>query len=557
MKLRPYQAKLKTDIYTEWDRGVDNVLAVSPTGSGKTVLFSEIIKEHTGASCAIAHRQELVSQISLALARDGVRHKIIGPKKVVRLCVNLHMLELGQNYYDSSSSVAVAGVDTLVRRYDELKRWLNSVTLWIQDEAHHVLEKNKWGVAASMFPNAKGLGVTATPTRADGKGLGSHADGLMDVMIEGPTMRELIDQGYLTDYRIYAPPSDLDLSNVTTSKDGDYNKVKLKKAVRKSHVIGDVVDHYIRIAKGKLGITFATDVETATDIAAQFNAQGIPAAVVSAKTPDADRIAILRKFKNRELLQLVNVDLFGEGFDLPAIEVVSMARPTQSYALFVQQFGRALRLLDGKLIAIIIDHVGNVLRHGLPDAPRTWSLDARDKRGKGTPDDVIPVRACLNPKCLAIYERIHNKCPFCGYKPVPAPRSGPDQVDGDLTEITPEILAIMRGEVDKIDRDKEEVRTELQNKHAPTIGVLAGVKRHVESQEMQEALRASIAWWAGYHRDQDQDDSEIYRRFFHLFGIDIMTAQSLKTKEALQLANKINNKLGALHNGINRIKRVG
>jgi len=209
------------------------------------------------------------------------------------------------------------------------------VTLCVIDEGHHVLKDNKWGTAFQIFPNAKGLLVTATPDRADGKGLGRHADGLVDAMIEGPTMRDLINQGYLTDYRVFAPPSDLDLSQVTTSADGDYNKAKLKAAVRKSHVIGDVVTHYLRIAPNKLGITFATDVETATDIAAQFNAQGVPAAVVSAKTSDADRVAILRRFKNRELLQLVNVDLFGEGFDLPAIEVVSMARPTQSYGFYV------------------------------------------------------------------------------------------------------------------------------------------------------------------------------------------------------------------------------
>jgi DNA repair protein RadD len=231
-----------------------------------------------------------------------------------------------------------------------------------------------------MFPNARGLGVTATPVRADGKGLGAHHDGVMHHIIEGAGMRDLIQQGFLTDYRIFAPPSDLDLTGVTRAADGDYNKKQLKQRVRRSQIIGDVVAHYLRIAPGKLGLTFATDVETATEIANRYRAAGVPSEVVSAKTPTGQRIEILKRFKRREVMQLVNVDLFGEGFDLPALEVVSMARPTESYGLYCQQFGRVLRPLPGKTVGIIIDHVGNVVRHGLPDKPRRWSLDRREKR---------------------------------------------------------------------------------------------------------------------------------------------------------------------------------
>lgn len=543
--LRPYQADAKNAIYLAWSQGFANVLAVLPTGAGKTVLFSDIIREHNAPVCAIAHRQELVSQISLALARDGVRHRIIGPKSVVKLCVNIHMAEVGASFYDPGSAVAVAGVDTLVRRGPELAHWLNSVTLWVQDEAHHVLKANKWGTAAEMFPNAKGLGVTATPLRADGKGLGRHADGLFDSMYVGPSMRDLINMGYLTEYRVFAPPNDIDLSAVATSAStGDYSKVQLTKAVRKSHVVGDVVAHYLRIAPGKLGITFATDVETATDMAAAYNAASVPAAVVSAKTPDAERIALLRKFKNRQLLQLVNVDLFGEGFDLPAIEVVSMARPTQSYALYVQQFGRALRLLDGKIEALIIDHVGNVVRHGLPDARQEWTLDGKDKQRNGGPSDAIPVKAC--PACTAVYERINAACPFCGHKAAPAARSGPDQVDGSLVELVPSVLALMRGEIERVDMDPEVYRAELAAKHTPKVGQLAHVKRHVERQEAQKALRASIAWWAGYQRALGRSDDESYRRFYFAFGVDVLSAQALGTKDALSLAEKVNSKLASI-----------
>jgi len=556
--LRPYQAQAKAEIYDAWGVGHRNVLAVLPTGAGKTVTFSDVIREHNGAACAIAHRQELVTQISLALARDGIRHKIIGPKKVVKLANAIHMEELGLSYVDQQARVAVAGVDTLIRAKD-LEHWRQSVTLWVMDEAHHVLAENKWGQAAQMFPNAKGLGVTATPGRADKKGLGRHADGLFDYLIEGPTMRDLIDMGYLTDYRLFAPPSDLTMAGNKAGGSGDWSPQQLKTAAKKSHIIGDVVTHYLRIAPGKLGVTFATDVETATDIARQFNEAGVPAAVVSAKTPDRERVSILRQFKRRELLQLVNVDLFGEGFDLPAIEVVSMARPTESYGLYVQQFGRALRLMidaelmrawdglpvaqrlahiaaSGKPKAIIIDHVGNIERHGLPDAPRTWSLDRGDRRARGPATDAIPVRAC--PECTSVYERVFVACPYCNHTPVPAIRSGPEFVDGDLTELDLEALKALRGEVDRV---AGPVRYP-QGLSGPARARL--FKDHSARHAAQLELRDAVAWWAGHQRVAGRSDRESYRLFFHTFGTDVMTAQTLPAADAAALTVKINERIG-------------
>jgi len=542
MQLRPYQTNLRDAIYAEWQTGNRNVLAVAPTGSGKTVLFSHVIRHNAGAVCAIAHRQELVSQISLALARDAVPHRIIGPKNVVKLCINIHLTEVRRSFYDPAAACAVAGVDTLTRRKESLASWAKTVTLWVQDEAHHLVTGNKWDSAVSMFPNARGLGVTATPVRADGKGLGSHTGGVFDAMAAGPDMRGLITGGYLTDYRIFAPPSDLDLSGVKISTaTADYSRVGLKSAVRKSCIVGDVVKHYQRITPGRLGVTFATDVETATDIADQFNAAGVPAGMVCAKTPDAERVAILRRFRRRELLQLVNVDIFGEGFDLPAIEVVSMARPTQSYNLYVQQFGRALRPMPGKSHAVIIDHVGNVVRHGLPDSPKEWALERRARKARQD-DGGIPIRAC--PECTAVYERFHVSCPFCGYKPEPVARSSPEFVDGDLCELDAETLARLRGDVAAVDQDTEAYRSQLIARNVPYVGQLAHVKRHAGRQVAQGVLRSAIAWWAGHQRAAGHPDSESYRRFYHMFGVDVLSAQALNTAAAESLAERINLGLG-------------
>ena len=529
---RDYQAKLEQDIYAAWAGGARTVLAVLPTGGGKTFVFSRVAAAATTAVCSIAHRAELVGQMSIALAREGVRHRVVGPDKLHRACSSLHMGEFGRSYIDPGARIAVASVDSLVN-LSPADPWVQQVGLWIQDEAHHVLADNKWGKACALFPNAYGLGVTATPTRADGKGLGRHADGLMDAMVVGPSMRELITRGYLTEYRIFAPPSDLDLSAVPTGAGGDYSPKPLRAAVHRSRIVGDVVKHYLRIAPGKLGITFAVDIEGAAEIAAAYKAAGVAAEVVSSKTEDALRAQIMRRFRAREVLQLVNVDLFGEGFDLPAIEVVTMARPTQSYGLYCQQFGRACRIMDGKTHAFIIDHVGNVMRHGLPDAPREWSLDRRERRSRSGPSDMIPVRTCLNEVCMGVYERVLASCPYCGRAPVPAGRSAPEQVDGDLCELDPAALALLRGEVARVDGDPR-----YPAGAAPEV--MGGIRnRHLERQAAQRALRADIALYGGWQQSLGRTDAEGHRRFYFAFGTDVLTAQSLGAREAEELRTRV------------------
>lgn len=536
MKLRHYQIDLIQKIYEHWNQNKINVMIQLPTGAGKTVILSKIVQEHIGHSITIAHRNELVSQLSLTLARFGIRHNIIGQRGVIREIIAIHLFELKKSYYDPNAICIVAGIDSLLRLSPDTS-WFFRITLIIQDEAHHVLKNNKWGRAAALFPNAKGLYPTATPIRADGYGLGRNAQGLADCLIEGPTMRDLIKEGYLTDYRIFAPPNNtLDLSMVPIAPGGDYSLKGLRTAVHKAEITGDVVSHYLKIAKNKLGVTFTVDIKSAAEIALKFRTSGIPAEVISSETPILLRQQIMRKFKNRDIMQLVNVDILGEGIDVPSIEVVSMVRPTQSYCVFAQQFGRALRPCPGKEKAIIIDHVNNVVRHGLPDISRKWSLDQRERRSKNSPEDIIPLKTCIS--CLSVYTKFLKQCPHCGHYVTPTNRSAPNYVDGDLLELDPEVLSKLRDKAKKV-----YYPIQAPNYLASYIKH-AIFNRHDKRMQEQSQLRQSIATWAGYLHAEGCTDSEIYRRFYYTFGIDILTAQTLGTTQTVMLNSKIVDGIG-------------
>jgi len=526
MQARGYQTYLINGVYQAWNEGHIDVLAVLPTGSGKTFCFASIIHAMNVPTMAVAHRQELVMQMSIALGREGVVHNIIAPTKIIKMIVRAQMRELGRSYFNSQSHVHIAGVDTLIRRKEDFSH----IKLWVQDEAHHVVKGNKWHQARLMFPNAIGLGVTATPCRADGKGLGAHADGVFTKLVVGPNMRELINMGFLSDYRVFAPETNIDMTEVNITASGDYSRTKLSAAMHKSTITGDVVEHYQRLAPGKLGVTFAIDVEAAVEIAKAYNDAGVRAEVVSSKTNDVARTTIVEQFRQRKIMQLVNVDLFGEGFDLPAIEVVSFARRTLSYSLFVQQFGRSLRILEGKDKAIIIDHVGNVLNFGVPDLGREWTLDRRERRSAGKREMVDMVKAC--PKCTGVFERFRVECPYCGHVPEPAQRSKPEFVDGDLKELDVQALLGLQAARDAVDMTPAQYGEMLTARHVPLIGVRANVNRHIERQETQQELRESLAWWGAHQRSAGFSDSESYRRFYLKFGVDVMSAQALGAKEA-------------------------
>lgn len=470
---------------------------------------------------------------------------------------------------------------------------------------HHVQRGNKWGRAMELFPNAWGLGLTAAPIRGDGGGLGRHASGYFDYMVEAPRMRRLIREGYLTDYRlVVAKTDDLDLSEVASGKE-DYNKFQVRKAVHKSKkIVGNVVDAYLKHAAGKLGVTFAVDVEAAVEIAKAYRDRGVPAEVITADTPEDIRVDLLRKFKNREILQLVNVDLFGEGFDLPAIEVVSMARPTQSFQLFMQQFGRALRLMispilaaawdsysieqrlhfiatSGKPYAIIIDHVGNCLgNHGLPDREGiVFSLDDEVKsKGKS---DATPLRYCANEDLTYITTFLARDRKITYGKALEACNGSiEDAIARGWIEPTKDYCAqpfermrsccphcgwvpepVERARPEHVDGDMYMVDPEVIRE---MLGEVAALERaeppiprglpapaqqrlrnvHNEVRIAQHNLRHFIqAWGAAREVLDGLTIREAQKAFYLKFGVDVLSAQALRANEAAALMAKVQESL--------------
>lgn len=539
--LRPDQQQLKADAYSAWNNGARNVIAVLPTGGGKSVVVSDITndKHTTGAvEAIIAHRTELVGQLSMHVANRGIRHRIIAPKATVSAIIAAHREEFrGRSFVSPDANCSVVGVDTLLARADTLTAWAQQVDYWTIDEAHHVLRHNKWGKAVTMFPNARGLGVTASPIRADGYGLGSHADGVFDAMVCGPDMRTLIDMGALADYEIVCPESDLVVDEDDFSANGDLSPRKGREASKRSHIVGDIVKEYTKYAIGKRAIVFVTDVETAGEVAANFNSYGIAAAAVSAETPAAIRDDFIKRFRDGRIRVLVNVDLFGEGFDVPAVEVVIMARPTGSLAVYLQQFGRALRALAGKLYGLVIDMVSNVKRHGLPDKPHAWSLDRRDKRAKKEKDpDDIPVTVCRS--CSRPYERFHTACPYCGAVP-PLPEGGVrslEQVDGDLVLLDRETLEAMRKAATL------ESPGSLAERVAIAAGDVAGkgaANRQMERFAAQERLRNAVAQWAAVERVKGLEDRQIHKKLYLAAGIDLLSMLALPRQDMDGLAARI------------------
>lgn len=391
----------------------------------------------------IVHRRELINQSMRAFQGDGVNFGVVAasylddPRPLVQIC----------------------SVQTLANRFGKLRR----PRLIIYDECHHIAA-GSWSKIFKSFPDAFHIGLTATPARLDGAGLGSW----FKEMISGPSVRWLIENGYLSQYRLFAP-STVNMTGVHTRM-GDFVRSESEAAVNKPTITGDAIREYQSRASGKRAVVFCVSVKHSKHVVEQFQAAGISAEHVDGETESRERDAAIRRFESGRTLVLSNVELFGEGFDLPAIECGILLRPTQSLGMYLQQVGRVLRPSPGKAEAVILDHAGNCQRHGLPDQEREWSLAGNiQKRGRDS-DNGPSVRVC--EKCFAAQLPGRNECTYCRH-PFAIKSRHVAHEEGDLIEITRDVL---QEERDRYGRQKEqgEAQTEAD---LIAIGKQRGYKR--------------------------------------------------------------------------------
>jgi superfamily II DNA or RNA helicase len=404
--LRPYQHRAIDDLRHAYRSGARAPLLVGATGMGKTVVFSAITASATARGrrvLILVHRRELIHQASSKLTAAGVEHGIIAA-----------------GIQPSQHPVQVASVQTLVRRLATID-W--EPCLIIIDEAHHAAA-GSWSQIINHWPGALRLGVTATPCRLDGRGLGDT----FDALIEGPSVQMLTSAGYLSPARIFAPPMVADLSQLRR-RAGDYANDQAAAAMTRPTVTGDAISHYHRLAGAQQAIAFCCNVAHAVSVRDAFETAGISAALLLGGTADRDQV--VADFGGALVQVLVTVDVVSEGFDIPAASVAILLRPTQSLGLYLQQVGRVLRPAPDKDAAIILDHVGNVTRHGFPDQIRQWSLEHGARRAGGNQPSPS-VRTC--PACFAAF-RPAPQCPVCGANCAPVPRRAMQQVDGELKEL--------------------------------------------------------------------------------------------------------------------------
>lgn len=429
--LRDHQLKINDALRSSFAAGHRNVLLVSPTGSGKTVTFTFAARAAArkgGKVIILVHRRSLVKQASRTLDTFGVAHGIIAAGVTP----------------DFSQAVQVASVQTLAVRLGKIPpHWVPSFV--IVDEAHHATPTTTWGRVMTHFAEqekpAHILGVTATPERLDGQGLGRTVGGLFDVMVMGPTVRELVDAGYLVRPVLYAPPMLADLSHVRTTG-GEDNKKDAAEALDRAVITGDAVTHYKRICPHTPpAIAFCTTVAHAEHVAEGFRAAGFRAAAIHGKLKQDEQDSLIAGLGTGRYQLLASCELVSEGTDIPAMEVAILLRPTQSLAMFLQQVGRALRPAPGKKRAVILDHVGSWTRHGLPDEDREWDLGAaKRKKKKKDDDDELSTRQCT--ECYTVHE-YGPECPACGHV-YPKKERRLEVVDGDLEQITPERAAQLK-----------------------------------------------------------------------------------------------------------------
>ncbi|PKY89721.1 helicase [Falseniella ignava] len=420
-QLFPYQQDLVDRTLKAYTQGYKAPCIVLGCGGGKSIIIAEIIRRSTHKGNRVlflVHRKELKEQIEKTLINNDV----------------------------IMDRVHVGMVQTVVRRLDQHPPY----DLIVIDENHHSLAKS-YRKIIDYFDTFI-VGFTATPIRLNGDGLGD----VNDVLIEGVSVKWMIENHRLSPYRYFSLPA-IDLAKLKMSSTGDYTSKSTGDALSKT-IYGDVVDNYKRLINGQKTILYAHSVEFSRGYAKHFNDNGIPSKHIDANTPKTEREEIIQKFRDGEILVLCNVDILGEGFDVPDCTAVMLLRPTKSLSLYIQQSMRPMRYQSDK-IAYILDHVANFDRHKFPDEQREWSLEKKDRKRKGEEEhyrtweceignggcgvllgeeDIPKIQIKYIPVKENEFEvERYRQCPICGLKHH-IEKNDKEEVEGDLVEYTQE-----------------------------------------------------------------------------------------------------------------------
>ena len=384
---RPYQTQIIHDT-REALNDADAVIIYAPTGSGKTKIACDITKKAVDKGSEvmfIGDSTEIIDQTSETLKQYGIRHGII---------------QAGHKDRRAWEKVHVATIQTL------RNRTLPQKDLVFVDECH-LARAASWETVISHYRTAgsKVIGLSATPTRLDGKGLGK----LFQKIVECPSIEELTEQGYLIPLRVFCPPGSPDAKDMGVIG-GDVNKKELAKAWDKPKLIGDAVEHYAKYGLGRLGIMAAAGIEHSKHLVSAFQGAGIPAAHCDGTTPREERRRILKSLPKREIMVLCQVDICGKGWDCKEVSYAGDCRTTLSLARWLQFAGRVLRIAPGKEDSILMDHAGNCFRFGMPDEKRPWTLDDTAK-SKQADDKAPAVSRCV--VCFRTFRYGPDACPFC------------------------------------------------------------------------------------------------------------------------------------------------
>ena len=398
MLLRPYQATGLADIRNAYRRGYRRVVYTLPTGGGKSAM-TEYMLGTTGMSTLIlAHRIELVEMIA------------------ERLPVSFGLVTAGSK--PSRERVQVGMVQTVTKRLADLPKFQ-----WVISDECHLAMSASWSRILSHYGDAYQLGLSATPCRLDGIGLGT----IYQQIVHGPSIRELIDGGYLVPPRVFAPAAIVERLHM---RGGEFAMDEAADLLNTTKITGDAAAQLRKHGPNEQAVAFCCTVQHAQDVASHLSAAGIPAGYVDGSMPSQQRRGILDAFYAKRLQVLCNVDILTTGWDYPALGALIFLRPTSSLALYLQMVGRVLRISPGKRAGLILDHVGNTIRHGMPDARREWTLE-----GKAKSDKPPPVSTC--PMCFAAFAPA-PRCPQCGHDMRPAEAASgrqARQTDGELVEI--------------------------------------------------------------------------------------------------------------------------